>query len=127
MAIRDGRLFYVTIRELFSSPINSDGSLGAEARIAGDLPDAGQHPNRTIAFGPDGLLYISVGSTCNDCEENNPENATLIRMKVDGTGREIVASGMRNTIASRGNLEQAPCTVLIMASIRLATMSSRKN
>ena len=98
MAIRDGRLFYVTIRELFSSPINSDGSLGAEARIAGDLPDAGQHPNRTIAFGPDGLLYISVGSTCNDCEENNPENATLIRMKVDGTGREIVASGMRNTI-----------------------------
>ena len=59
---------------------------------------AGQHPNRTIAFGPDGLLYISIGSTCNDCEENNPESATLIRMKVDGTGREVVASGLRNTI-----------------------------
>ena len=98
MAIKDGRLFYVTIREIFSSPINPDGSLGAEARIAGDLPDAGQHPNRTIAFGPDGLLYISVGSTCNDCEENNPESATLIRMTVDGGGREVVASGLRNTI-----------------------------
>jgi glucose/arabinose dehydrogenase len=98
MAISGGRLFYATIREIFSSPINPDGSLGAEARIAGDFPDAGQHPNRTIAFGPDGLLYISVGSTCNDCEENNPENATLIRMKVDGTGREVVASGLRNTI-----------------------------
>jgi glucose/arabinose dehydrogenase len=98
MAINDGRLFYVTIREIFSSPMDPDGSLGAEARIAGDFPDAGQHPSRTIAFGPDGLLYISVGSTCNDCEENNPENATLIRMKVDGTGREVVASGLRNTI-----------------------------
>ena len=98
MAISGGRLFYATIREIFSSPINPDGSLGAEARIAGDFPDAGQHPNRTIAFGPDGLLYISVGSTCNDCEENNPENATLIRMKVDGTGCEVVASGLRNTI-----------------------------
>ena len=98
MAISGGRLFYATIREIFSSPINPDGSLGAEARIAGDFPDAGQHPNRTIAFGPDGLLYISVGSTCNDCEKNNPENATLIRMKVDGTGREVVASGLRNTI-----------------------------
>jgi glucose/arabinose dehydrogenase len=80
MAIRDGRLFFVTIREIFSAPINPDGTLGAETRIAADFPDAGQHPNRTIAFGPDGLLYISVGSTCNDCEENNPENATLVRM-----------------------------------------------
>jgi len=98
MAISGGRLFYATIREIFSSPINPDGSLGAEARIAGDFPDAGQHPNRTIAFGPDGLLYISVGSTCNDCEENNPESATLIRMTVDGSGREVVASGLRNPV-----------------------------
>jgi glucose/arabinose dehydrogenase len=82
MAIKDGRLFYVTTREIFSSPINPDGSLGSEARVAGDFPDA----------------YISVGSTCNDCEENNPESATLIRMKVDGSGREVVASGLRNTI-----------------------------
>jgi glucose/arabinose dehydrogenase len=99
MAINQGRLFYVTIREIFWSPINADGSLGPETRIVGDLPDAGQHPNRTLAFGPDGLLYVSVGSTCNDCEENNPENATLLRMKPDGTAREIVASGLRNTIA----------------------------
>jgi glucose/arabinose dehydrogenase len=98
MAIRDERLFYVTIREIFSAPIQMDGSLGAETRIVGDLPDAGQHPNRTMAFGPDGFLYVSVGSTCNDCEENNPENATLLRMKADGTDREIVASGLRNTM-----------------------------
>ena len=41
---------------------------------------------------------MSVGSTCNDCEENNPENATLLRMRPDGNRREIVASGLRNTI-----------------------------
>ena len=51
-----------------------------------------------MAFGLDGFLYVSVGSTCNDCEENNPENATLLKMRPDGTGREIVASGLRNTI-----------------------------
>jgi glucose/arabinose dehydrogenase len=98
MAIREGRLFFITIREIFSAPINADGTVGPEQRVAGELPDAGQHPNRTIAFGPDGMLYVSVGSTCNDCEENNPENATLLRMQPDGSRREIVASGLRNTI-----------------------------
>jgi glucose/arabinose dehydrogenase len=98
LAVREGELFYITIREIFAAPIAADGSLGAERRIASDLPDAGQHPNRTIAFGLDGFLYVSVGSTCNDCEENNPENATLLKMRPDGSGREIVASGLRNTI-----------------------------
>ena len=66
--------------------------------LVGDLPDAGQHPNRTIAFGPDGMLYISVGSTCNACNESNPENATLLRASPDGKSRTIFATGLRNTI-----------------------------
>jgi glucose/arabinose dehydrogenase len=98
IAVREGELFYITIREIFAAPISTDGSIGTERRIASDLPDAGQHPNRTIAFGLDGFLYVSVGSTCNDCEENNPENATLLKMRPDGSGREIVATGLRNTI-----------------------------
>ena len=98
MAIHEGRLFFISIREIYPAPIKADGTLGPEKRVAGDLPDAGQHPNRTIGFGPDGLLYVSVGSTCNDCEENNPENATLLRMRPDGSRHEIVASGLRNTI-----------------------------
>jgi glucose/arabinose dehydrogenase len=98
MAIHEGRLFFITIREIFSAPIKADGTLDPEERVAGDLPDAGQHPNRTIGFGPDGMLYVSVGSTCNDCEEHNPENATLLRMLPDGSRREIVATGLRNTI-----------------------------
>lgn len=98
MAFHDGRLYYVTVREVFSAPINPDGTLGQETKLISDLPDAGQHPDRTIGFGPDGLLYVSVGSTCNECEERNKENATMMRFKPDGTGREIFAIGLRNTI-----------------------------
>ena len=95
----DGRTMYlVTIKDLWSAPIRPDGSLGTLKLIVDDLPDAGQHPNRTIAVGPDGKLYISVGSTCNACAENNPENATVVRMNTDGTGRQVFASGLRNTI-----------------------------
>jgi glucose/arabinose dehydrogenase len=65
--------------------------------IIGDLPDGGQHPNRTIAV-HDGKLWITVGSTCNACDESNAENATILVANTDGTNRRIYASGLRNTI-----------------------------
>ncbi|WP_296942914.1 YbhB/YbcL family Raf kinase inhibitor-like protein [uncultured Massilia sp.] len=98
LAIRDNKLYLVTVKELFVADIQPDGRLGALKMLAGDLPDAGQHANRTIAFGPDGMLYLSVGSTCNDCNETNQENATILRFNQDFSNRNIVASGLRNTI-----------------------------
>ena len=98
LAIRGGKLYLVTVKELFVADILPDGRLGPLTMLIGDLPDAGQHANRTIAFGPDGMLYISVGSTCNTCNENNPENATILRASPDGRSRTIFASGLRNTI-----------------------------
>lgn len=95
----DGRTaFLVTNKEVFTAAIAADGSFGPLTRIIDDLPDAGQHPNRTIAVGPDGMLYISVGSTCNACHETNVENATMLRATRDGKSRTIYAAGLRNTI-----------------------------
>lgn len=98
LAIHDGKLYLATVKEVFSAPIQADGSLGELTMLLGDLPDSGQHPNRTMAFGPDGMLYISAGSTCNACNESNPENAALLRASPDGKSRTIFASGLRNTI-----------------------------
>ncbi|TFW19503.1 YbhB/YbcL family Raf kinase inhibitor-like protein [Massilia arenosa] len=98
LAIHGSKLYLVTVKEVFEADIKPDGRLGELKMIIGDLPDAGQHPNRTIAWGPDDMLYISAGSTCNDCNENNPENAALLRASPDGKSRTIFASGLRNTI-----------------------------
>lgn len=98
LAIHEGKLYLITVNQIFVSDIRADGTLAGLKMIIGDLPDGGQHGNRTIAFGPDGMLYISVGSTCNACNETNPESATLLRASPDGKTRSIYASGLRNTI-----------------------------
>ncbi len=98
LTIREGKLYIVAIKELYSAQINSDGTLGQPQTLIDNLPDAGQHPNRTIAFGPDGYLYITVGSTCNACAEPNVEHATILRANADGSNRIVYARGLRNTI-----------------------------
>ena len=98
LALLGANLYYAAATETFVAPIRADGSLGPEKQIAAGLPDVGQHNDRSLAFGPDGWLYESVGSNCNECEEQNPESATIVRMRPDGSGRAVFASGLRNTI-----------------------------
>nr|WP_202895718.1 sorbosone dehydrogenase family protein [Iningainema tapete] len=98
ITIHENRLYFVTDKQLYVASLATEGIEGEPQLLIDNLPDAGQHPNRTLAFGPDGLLYISVGSTCNACNDTNPESATLLQAQPDGSNRTIYASGLRNTI-----------------------------
>lgn len=51
-----------------------------------------------MAFGPDGKMYVQVGSNCNVCEVNPGTHGQIRRYNADGTGQEIVARGVRNTV-----------------------------
>lgn len=94
-----GRTAYlVAQKEVLRATIAADGSFGPLEVLTADLPDAGQHSARSIAIGPDGMLYLGVGSTCNACTETSPESATILRMTPDGKSRTIYASGLRHTI-----------------------------
>ena len=97
----EGKLYLITVTQVFTAGINKDGTLDSLQVIISNLPDGGQHANRTLHFGPDGKLYISVGSTCNSCDEPNKENATILQANADGSNRHIFAKGLRNTIAFR--------------------------
>jgi glucose/arabinose dehydrogenase len=96
--IHKNRMYMVAVRQVYVADIQPDGTLGQPTMLISDLPDGGQHPNRTISFGPDDKMYLSVGSTCNSCPEPNPENATMLRAEEDGSNRKIFAKGLRNTI-----------------------------
>lgn len=61
-----------------------------------ELPSRRHHGWRYIGFGPDEKLYISIGAPCNICEEDG--FGRIIRMNADGSGREIYAEGIRNSV-----------------------------
>jgi glucose/arabinose dehydrogenase len=63
-----------------------------------DLPTGG-HSTRTIVFGPDGKLYLAVGSSCNLCDEGKDSmRAAVTQLNADGSGVRIFAKGLRNTV-----------------------------
>ncbi len=63
-----------------------------------DLPGDIPHGWKFLRFGPDGKLYVPVGAPCNICEPDLEKYAQIFRINADGTGKEIVARGVRNTV-----------------------------
>ena len=101
---------------------NTDGvvrvSLAANMVASGapvyvnNFPAAGGHWTRTIVFGSDSAMYVSVGSSCNLCVETTPERAVVLRFNEDGSGKRVYSSGLRNPVGLAVN----PTTGAIWAS-----------
>ena len=74
---------------------NGDDRADSERLLVDDLPFE-KHQNDNLEFGPDGWLYIGVGSTCDACEDRDPRSASILRFDVETGESEIFATGMRN-------------------------------
>ncbi len=99
VAYRDGSLYVAEVSRILryndiASRIRKPGS---PVVLFDRFPDAEHHGWKFIRFGPDGLLYVPVGAPCNVCEVKDPF-ASITRMRPDGTGFEIFARGVRNTV-----------------------------
>ena len=81
---------------------DGDGDGVAEERMAvvDNLPTSGSHRTRTVDFLPDGRMVVSVGSSCNACEETDPRRATVLIYDdaASGGGERIYAQGLRNAV-----------------------------
>lgn len=62
------------------------------------LPADGGHSTRTLGVGPDKRLYVTTGSSCNVCREDNDKRAAMWVMNRDGSNQQQFASGLRNTV-----------------------------
>ena len=66
--------------------------------VVPDLPPTGSHVTRTVLVGPDGRLYVSIGSSCNVCVEEDERRAAVMVYEIDGSGGQVFARGLRNAV-----------------------------
>ena len=100
VAFSNGSLFIAAISTIYRLD-NIEASLSNPPKpllVYDKYPSDKHHGWKFIAFGPDGKLYVPVGAPCNLCDEENPVYASITRINPDGTGMEIFARGIRNTV-----------------------------
>ena len=102
LAFKDGALYVFAIHKVFrydniEDKLDNPGT-PVELTAAYNLPDTIHHNWKYVDFGPDGKMYVQVGANCNICEINPGTHGQIRRYNADGTGMEIVARGVRNTV-----------------------------
>lgn len=100
VAFRDGDLYVAEVNRILKYE-NIEKRLDnppAPIVLNDTYPSETHHGWKYIAFGPDGKLYVPVGAPCNICESEDDIFNTITRINPDGSGREIVQRGIRNTV-----------------------------
>ncbi|HUP27319.1 MAG TPA: PQQ-dependent sugar dehydrogenase [Chloroflexia bacterium] len=92
--------------------LGSDGKGAGRKVLVPALPGNGSHATKTVLVGPDGRLYLSMGSTCNVCNDDDERRAAVTAYNLDGTGQKLFARGLRNAVGLALN----PWTQKIWAS-----------
>jgi len=116
--VHDGYLYVGETTTISRFNYEPNGPVGSREAFVSNLPRGG-HSTRTVVFGPDGLMYVSVGSSCNICDESDPRRASILRFSpttgagADGSAYERFASGLRNAVG----LAIQPATGLIWATV----------
>ena len=99
VAFHDGALYVAAV----STILRFDGIESrlddppAPAIVTDRLPSEGHHGWKVLEFGPDGLLYLPVGAPCDVCRTEG-FHGTILRMQRDGSGIEVYARGLRNSV-----------------------------
>lgn len=98
LAFHKGALWVANTDGVVRVPIGANGLASGEPAYVNHYDAGGGHWSRTIIFGRDSAMYVSVGSTCNICVETSAERAAVLRFNEDGSGKHVYSSGLRNAV-----------------------------
>ena len=100
VAFKNGSLYVMAIDKMLRYDGIEKNSSAAPVDMTDkfQLPKEQHHNWKYISFGPDGKLYVPFGAPCNICELPSQEYAQIRRYNADGSGMEVIASGVRNSV-----------------------------
>ena len=100
VAYRNGALYVAEVnRVLRYDDIENRLASPPDPVVVNDsFPSDQAHGWKFIRIGPDQKLYVPVGMPCNVCERQDPRYGSIMRMNLDGTGLEVFAKGVRNSV-----------------------------
>jgi len=98
IAFHDGYIYVGETNQIVRFKYNGVNSEpGKKEVLVPNLPTS-HHFTKTVSFGTDGKMYVSVGSSCNVCEEKDHRRATILQFNSDGTNERIYSTGLRNSV-----------------------------
>lgn len=114
----DGKAYIGEAGSIWRTAIPAAGGALQRETVIDNLPQDGRHPLKELAFGPDGKLYVNMGSATDDCRDDSrqpypmpcPEvaaptpRAAVYQAVFAGPERKLLsflpfATGLRNTAA----------------------------
>jgi len=97
LAFHKGFLYIANTNGVVRVQLDAHGVATGAPVSVNSLPGGG-HATRTIVFGADSAMYVSVGSSCNLCVETDSERATVMRFDEDGSHGRVFSRGLRNAV-----------------------------
>ena len=98
LAFHKGVLYVAATDGVARVTLGADGKASGAPVYVNRYSGGGGHWTRTIVFGADSAMYVSVGSSCNLCIEQSSNRAAVLRFNEDGSGKRVFASGLRNAV-----------------------------
>ena len=99
-AYKDGSLYVVAVDKVlrFDGIAKNPNATPVDLTAKFNFPPLPHHNWKYVAFGPDGKFYVPFGAPCNICELPTAEYSQIRRYNADGSGMEVLATGVRNTV-----------------------------
>lgn len=96
LAFYNGKLYVADVDKVVRFNWDESTLTATKDKVLFSLPSNNDHNKRTIIFDDSGKMFVSVGSTCNVCNEKSNLSATIITSDADGNSPTVFAKGLRN-------------------------------
>ncbi len=98
LAFHKGWLYIANTDAVVRVKLDARGVAEGTPETIVHLTPGGNHWSRTIVFGADNMMYVSVGSSCNLCVEKDSDRAAVLRFDENGGKGKVYGRGLRNAV-----------------------------